>query len=303
MPFNLIPLLIILAAGGVVVYICIRKFPDVANLDLERLPETKIAKTKRTLIEQRFGRVLAQTGRRLGFLTEPLARAWEHAQVWFRKKVSQSAAFLLKEEKRRFKHRPPVPEEAPAEHADRVERLLADADAYFEQGNFVDAEHKYLEAIRLDDRSSMAYRGLGKVYMKTGAYDDAIKTFEFLLKLTPADDTVYVKLGKTAVLAGNVVQAAHYYEQAITMNAEMPVRHFEIAEIYKKLGDVKKAGEHAARALEFEPDNPRYLDGLLEISIMKGNKKTALDLYKRLRLANPDNKKLVELKERIEKLK
>ena len=302
MPFNLIPLIIILVALGVVVVICVRKFPDVANLDVDRLPEDKIAKTKQKLIEERFKRVIEKTRGRFGFVVQPLMNAWDGAQSWFRKKVGTSKAFLLKAEKTYAPCKNKESVVAPAEKADRVERILADADAYFEAGSYTDAEHKYLEVVRLDQNNSMAYRGLGKVYMKNGAYDDAIKTFEFLLKLTPQDDTGYVKLGKTAVLAGNDEQAARYYEQALAMNAEVPVRHFELAGIYKELGLLDKARAEGKRALAFEPANPRYLDGLLEISIMKGIKKESMELYKRLRLVNPENKKLDEFKERLDTL-
>ena len=57
-----------------------------------------------------------------------------------------------------------------------------------------------------------------------------------------------------------------------------------------------------ARAVQLEPGNPKYLDQLLEMSIIAGDSELARETYDRLRLANPDNQKLAEFKQRVEEI-
>jgi hypothetical protein len=59
---------------------------------------------------------------------------------------------------------------------------------------------------------------------------------------------------------------------------------------------------NARKALEIEPNNPRYLDTILEISIIKKDKVLANETYKRLKEVNPENQKLAEIKEEIAEL-
>jgi Flp pilus assembly protein TadD len=303
MPFSLLPLIFILLAGGIVVWLVVRKFPELANLNVEELPEEKQARKKKEILENKVSRFFLSKLGGLAGHAEPLFTAGKKIQTSFRKKVAQTQRLLLQREALEKKSAGGKGDsQTPAERADRVERLLADADTLAEEGRLSDAESTFLEVIKLDSHNVAAYRGLGKVYMKNGALDEAEGTFLFLLQLTPDDDTLLVKLGKTAVLKGDYAKAAEYYAKAITMNDAVPVRHFEIAEIYKELTSFDQAAEHYAKAVEFEPTNPRYLDGLLTISILLKDKKGAEEVYNRLRLVNPENKKLDEFKHQIEEL-
>jgi len=56
------------------------------------------------------------------------------------------------------------------------------------------------------------------------------------------------------------------------------------------------------RSLEKHPNNPRYLDTMIEISIINKDKISALEAFDKLKEANPDNKKLEEWKKEIRKL-
>ena len=53
------------------------------------------------------------------------------------------------------------------------------------------------------------------------------------------------------------------------------------------------------KAVDCEPSNPRFLDLLLKISILLKNKDLAWRAYNGLKEADPENKKLPELKEEI----
>ena len=63
---------------------------------------------------------------------------------------------------------------------------------------------------------------------------------------------------------------------------------------------MEDAKQNIQEALDLEPNNPRYLDLILDLSIMKKDKESALYYLEKLAEVNPENNKLNELSERIE---
>jgi len=63
-----------------------------------------------------------------------------------------------------------------------------------------------------------------------------------------------------------------------------------------------EALEYNRLALDAEPNNPRYLDLILDLSIMRKDKKLALESWEKLAAANPDNNKLADLRSKIDSL-
>jgi tetratricopeptide (TPR) repeat protein len=75
-----------------------------------------------------------------------------------------------------------------------------------------------------------------------------------------------------------------------------------ISECFEAERDVSGAFRHLQKAVELAPNNPKYLDFLLEVSIMLEEKETALETYEKFHAINPENQKLSEYKARIEAL-
>jgi predicted Zn-dependent protease len=77
---------------------------------------------------------------------------------------------------------------------------------------------------------------------------------------------------------------------------------FSLARVSYELGLMDEALEYTRQALDAEPNNPRYLDLILDLSIMRKDKNLAKSSWEKLSAANPDNKKLPEWLARIEAL-
>lgn len=302
MPYNILALIIIFLALAAIVLIIARKFPQIAHLEVEELPEEKTAEKKKKILEERFARNLSKIWKKIVDALGPIEKIWKSLQKKFREAVIETIIRVTEERRARARKKETLTTEKIAEKSDRVDALLAEAENFFEEARYADAEHKFLDAVKIDQRNPQAYRGLGKVYMKNGSYKEAEEVFKFLLKLTSGDDTVYVKLGKNASMAGNMLKAKEYYKKALTMNMQVALRHFEFAEILEALGELKPAYRAYLKAVKLEGDNPRYLDGLLNISIKLGDKAGAEAVYEKLRIVNPENKKLPELRQRIDSM-
>ena len=116
---------------------------------------------------------------------------------------------------------------------------------------------------------------MGETYIAKKAYDEARQTFKFLLQLNKEDDAAMVKLAEIAEMQENWEEAIHYYEKAMIKNDSLSPRFYHIAELLLKVKQPEIAREAIVQAVELEPKNPKYLDLLLEIAIICGDKKLA----------------------------
>ena len=78
--------------------------------------------------------------------------------------------------------------------------------------------------------------------------------------------------------------------------------YFNLALVHKEADQLSEAREKLSEALKISPNNPRYLDTMLEISIMKKDKILAQSTYDKLAEVNPENKKLKEWERKIEEM-
>lgn len=303
MPFAIISLLVILVCLGIAAYIIVRKFPKLAALNVEELPEEKEERKKKEILMRRatervtaLMQVVKTRGRGLPFrtLASRLAAHTKRGVGFLEGQYNKLMAERKKKE---------VAQMEEGELSETIEARLRAAERLAEEERYEESEQAYIDVIRMDNRHAGAYRGLGKVYMKNGQHEESEQTFLFLLKLTPHDDTIYVKLGQNAHQAGDRPKAIAYYEQGVTANPQVPLRHFELAELYREDGQKDKALREYRKAVELEENNPRYLDGLLNGSIELGKVKESKELLRLLKEANPENQKLEEFEERIREIK
>ena len=120
--------------------------------------------------------------------------------------------------------------------------------------------------------------------------------------MEPDDDSVLVKLAEIAESQGDLEEAIQYYQQAVLVNDSFSPRFYHLAELLLKVAQPQVAKEAILQAVELEPQNPKYLDFLIEIAIICGDKTLAIKAYGDLRLVNPENQKLHSLKDRIYKI-
>ncbi len=154
------------------------------------------------------------------------------------------------------------------EERERIQKLVWTAGELVNQGQFDQAEKKFIEAITWDHKNVAAYKGLADLYLKKKEYQQAKETLEYTLKITATDPEVY----------------------------------WELATVLWEQGQLDKAAAKFSKALELAPSNPKYLDNSLEINLLLGRKDEAWKLVARLKESNPENQKVKEFEERIRKL-
>ena len=263
--YNLLPIIIILVCLIIIIAIIIRKFPALAILDVENIPEEKVARIKEKIISERLERDL----RRLGYHWRGLSAIGHKLQSFF-VKIWEN----LEERRDRYRQEKKL---ATATTSVRIDHLLKQAKALIDPEDtdaLSEAEEKLIEVISLDSKNLPAFIELGEVYHYGRKFAEAKQTFLYVLKLLEFKDD---------------------------KNKEAEI-NFILADINKNLDDIDEACENVLESLKIEPNNPRYLDTLLEISILKKDKDLANAAYERLEAVNPENQKLSDWKEQLDNL-
>ena len=151
------------------------------------------------------------------------------------------------------------------EDKDKRQKYIWEAGELVKQGNFDEAEQRFIKVIKWDRKNIAAYEGLADLYWHKKEYGLAKDTLEYVLKIDRTDPEVYWQLGSLA-------QEQDLMEEAVVC---------------------------LSKAYEIAPNNPKYIDSLLEVSIALRKKDLAWKLVARLKVVNSENKKLLEFEERI----
>ncbi|MFA5886629.1 MAG: hypothetical protein WC863_02500 [Patescibacteria group bacterium] len=267
--FVIISIILFSAALLVILFIVIRKFPALAILDVVNIPGEKEAKFKEEIMKARVERDLARW-------TGSFSRVWLYL-------IKRFSAFLrlrqgqLKKLKNSYQVNLKLPW---LEKQKKIKSLLLAAQEALKKEDEVGAEEKLVEVISLDQKNLAAFFALGNLYYKQKKLAEARQTFDYTLKLARQNKS---DLGDSS-------------------DVKVSELHFCLASVEKESDNLEEALENMHEALEREPNSPRYLDLILDLSIMKKDKELAQAFLTRLAAVNPENQKLEEWKGKIDKI-
>lgn len=282
--YNIIPLVLILISLLIIIVIIARKFPALANLDVENIPLEKEAKFKERILSNRIKRNLYRWGEKFLRVTRPIAENVKNFFKWLYSKLIELRESYRKEI---------------IETADiglRVQELFKEFEELKEKGDLPAAEKKLIAIIGLDSKNIRAFKILGCLYFEQKNYEEAKQTFEYILKLKDNIEDGYEKFGAPRKEGGSEETLLSFD------SADVSQTYFDLALTHKALNNLNEAMINVKNSLKIEPNNPRYLDTMLEISIIIKDKVSALEAYEKLKEVNPENQKLEELKRQIDEL-
>ena len=252
----------LIALIGLAVLIA-RKWRTLTSINVDAIPAERLEAIKTELIEERIKRRIRPV---IGVTKRVMKPAGKLIQAGWNRAYEKLRA--LEDEYKRKRVAQQVEQSSPAEVKSKQTELLTGAEEALKAEDLPGAEKRFIEAISVDPKQPDAYYGLGEVYLQDREYEQARETFSYLITLNPDDDQAHHELGQVAKALGQYDEAVREYQEA----------------------------------LRIAPNNPKYLDSLVDIAILKGDKVLAWESFDRLRSANPENQKLDELKKSIEAL-
>lgn len=262
--YNIIPLILILVSLAVIIFIVARKFSKLAILDTETMPEEKAAQAKKNILNERMKRKFSSLKSNFTQIVSPWSKKVKERSQEVKEKLEdvkkkvdkpgEEKVFVTKEE---------------FESLDtKIQEMLAEAEGLVKEGEYDEAEKKFIDIIELDKKNILAYDGLAEVYSLKKDYPFAIETYQFVIKLNPKNDAAFSDLG-------DVYRIKEQYEPAL---------------------------DAFLKATEIAPNNPKYLDRVIELALQLNKRMLAEKFIDKLVEANPENTKIDEYKAKIKEL-
>lgn len=288
-------IIIIIGSAGYLIYLVIRKLPQLSNINIDRVPGVRDAAVKNKILEAKLKRdILQQLTAFQKFF------GWQRLSLNSLMQSWRDRLLQLEREYKRITHRDLSSE---VKKSKVLEDLLNNAKTYLDQEEYGKAEEVLIDALALNDHHRETYFLLVQAYQGKRELDHAKETLEYLLRLTHHEDPkVYQGLAQISAERGNLKEAEEDYLQSISLDENNYVYYLQLADIYKELDEPDKALEAAKKSLILAPNNPKILDFLVEISILLQDREQANDYLDRLIEVNPDNNKIDVLRKKIETL-
>jgi len=269
MIYYLIPAIVIIVSLAIIIFIVIKKIPDLALINVESISQEKESKVRNRIILERLARKFLELKKVLIEWLKPLIKnlsaSWENL-------YHQAVAL----EQETLKEAQPLKQ---IDIKQEIRDKLKELEKLITEKNFSSAEELSISILKLDANNPDAYEALAKIYLEQKEYKKARETGRYLIKLftklKPAPEEIKHRLANCYADLGLVYQLENKNNSALT--------NFQ-------------------KAVGLEPSNPRFLDLLLKISIIVRNKNLAWQVFNSLKKADPSNQKLKELKADIENL-
>ncbi len=252
----------------VIIFILSRKFPVLAILNVENIPGEKEASFKKEIIKKRVDRDL-------GKISLFMSGLWNFISGGFKKLLSSSEKNLKKIKAAHVKQK----RISWSEKNKMIRELSVAAEDAEKKGDVDLAEEKLLEIISLDQKNLRAFYELGKLYRDEKKWVESAQTLRHALKIA-----VKKKGGDD----DDAISEAEIY--------------FSLALVGIDSDKLDTAFEDISQALDREPNNPRYLDLILDLSIMRKDKEAADRFFEKMVAINPENNKLQAWLEEIRAL-
>ncbi len=293
--FSAILIGVIAVCLAIILVVVWGKLGKVSSVNYQTSKVAKQVAVKRRLLEERLQRKFNKAGSKLSDWLGPLgSRLSAGLKSWYQKAVELEESYRHKILRDSFKDK--VAQEQYSG------QLLAEAEAFVNQGDLAQAEKKFIAILQLDRMNIPAYQGLGELYLKQQDLDHATETFEFLLKLDKNNALAHRLLAQVQAAKGDLKSAEQNYLKFLDLDRTNVNAYLELAEVYLQLEEPSHAFAMANQAAGLEPANPKVLDFLIEVSIITRDRQAALKAWRLLHEVNPENQKLDEFKERIDKL-
>jgi tetratricopeptide (TPR) repeat protein len=260
--YNIWPLVVIMISLLIIIFIIFKKFPALAVLDVENIPEEKEQQIKERIIKSRIQRKFSRLNVFFTTINSFFVSLYE--KLW-----NKIDSFKKKQEKI-------INKESMAEVGkdDQVKILFSQAEALIKEEKISDAEQKLIEIIGIDDKNLMAFHELGELYHEGGKLQEAKQTLLYALKLAEIEN----------------------------VKTEQANINYSLALVAKEFNDIDGAILHVLKALDKDANSPRYLDLMLDLCIIKKDRSLAEDYLRKIKEVNPDNKNIIEWEKEIDNL-
>src|SRR5947208_8812230 len=147
----------------------------------------------------------------------------------------------------------PAPE---ARSGESLQTILAHAEESFRDGDYVEAQMAYEQAVQIDPEQSRATVNLATCCLKNRLVKKAQDLLEGFLARHPDDPAARLVQARTLMRVGDLGAAAQALRQLVRTNPELVMAHYNLGFVPYRSRLYEEPEEHLKRACERKPDLP-----------------------------------------------
>jgi len=294
MIINIILTILVVISIGIIGSIIIKKLPQIKRVDVTTIDSYRENQIKNKILEKKSRRDISSFKKSVNSKLKPIL---SNLGNWLKK----IKARILRIEKKYREKLARVHFDDKINSEVKVNKHLENAENFIKEKDWINSENEYIEALKIDIHNINIYIKLGDLYHLKKDYEKAKETYEYAIKLQE-NDYIYNKLGDISTEMGDLNNAAISYSKSISMTANNPIYYFNLAKINLKLEQYEDCLNNINRSLNLEPENPKFLDFLLNLSIIMKDKNLAEKTITKLIEVNPENNNIPEYRDKINKM-
>jgi Flp pilus assembly protein TadD len=159
------------------------------------------------------------------------------------------------------------------------------------------------QSVNCDPENLTARMNLAAMYANANRTQEAIAQYRQVVKVDTANSEALLNLAKSLIIAGAATEAKGFLERAMTAAPSKGEPHSDLGDIYwKKENNVDKGIAEYRVALTLEPANPAFYQSLAMALENKGQKKEAIDVWKKSLVYIDDALNKEKVQDRIDRL-
>lgn len=288
MYFTIFIAIILLVSLALLVRIIWRRLPELKVLDISTIPAEQQDSNKKSILEAKFLRQKKTADKKISRIVNPVKDYLSDLAA----KVQASIVVLEKKYKRQG--------EVEEVRTKSINELFAEAKAKISASDYSGAEKELIEVISRDKKNLEAYELLFDIYRLSKSYSQAEEIIRYLIKLKSLK---YRKNKNVDPLKKEKIEDTEVEVlETVDVDDELAGYYNDLAGIYELTDKKDKALDAYLKANAILPNNPKFLDKVIDLAIGAGDKGLAKKTYKRFKEINPENAKLEQFREALEKL-
>src|SRR5262245_10251193 len=170
----------------------------------------------------------------------------------------------------------------------QMHAFLALAMAKHREGQLVEAEQMYRQALRWQPDHPDPYHLLGLLAAQVNRADDALPLFERAIALDPTVPEYHANYGNALTIAARTADAEAEFEKAVALRPDFPEALMNLATVRRTRGDLEGAERLLHRALELRPDWADAQLNLANVALARRRFADATALFARALKAEPN---------------
>ncbi|MCR0985556.1 glycosyltransferase family protein [Roseomonas populi] len=147
------------------------------------------------------------------------------------------------------------------------------------------------EALRAGPANATTYHHLGNAYSHLRRYDEAIAAYQNALKLDPLRTDCIRETGLAFFRSGRYAESLPFSERMLLLDPKKVRSYLELARAQAAAGNPEAAETCLRKGVEVCGSDPDLNMELGRLSARKGDRLAALDLFRQVLAAQPDNHK------------